>query len=74
MNTVSVKGAVMIAPATGIKRIFYHSLATFLADNGYGIICFDNSGIGDSKKGLINEVNASLVSWGTLDMPAVLDH
>lgn len=69
----SVKGAVMIAPATGIKRIFYQSLASFLAENGYGVICFDNRGIGNSKKGSINKVNASLVSWGTLDMPAVLE-
>ncbi len=68
-----VKAAVMIAPATGIKRGFYNSLATFLADNNYGVICFDNRGIGGSKNGDINNLNASLKTWGTLDMTAVLE-
>nr|WP_281503846.1 alpha/beta fold hydrolase [Arenibacter sp. F26102] len=63
----------MIAPATGIKRRFYNSLASYLADNGYGVICFDNRGVGDSKKGDINQINASLVNWGRLDMSAVLE-
>lgn len=66
-----VKAAVMIAPATGIKRRFYHAFAKYLAENGYGVICFDNRGIGDSKKGDINSVDASLIHWGTLDMSAV---
>lgn len=68
----TLKAAVMIGPATGIKRIFYKAFATFLAENGYGVICFDNRGIGDSKNGSINKCNASLITWGQLDMPAVL--
>jgi len=67
-----LKGAIMIAPATGIKRQFYNSFANFLMKNGFGVIIFDNRGIGESKKGSINEVNASLVNWGKLDMTAVL--
>lgn len=69
-----LKGAIMIAPATGIKRRFYHSFANFLAQNGYGVITFDNRGIGDSRKGSINGVHASLVNWGKLDMTAVLEN
>ena len=69
--TVS-KAAIMIAPATGIKRQFYNSFATHLAENGYGVICFDNRGIGGSTDGSINDVDASLINWGRLDMPAVL--
>lgn len=69
----SVKAAIMIAPATGIRRRVYNSFASFLADNGYGVICFDNRGIGDSKNGSINANNPSLVNWGALDMPAVLE-
>ena len=69
----NLKGAVLIAPATGIKRRFYHAFATFLAENGYNTLTFDNRGIGDSKSGdSINEINASLVNWGKLDMPAAL--
>lgn len=66
-------GAIMIAPATGIKRQFYNSFANFLAQNGYGVITFDNRGIGESKSESINEINASLVNWGKLDMTAVLN-
>jgi predicted alpha/beta hydrolase len=65
------KGAIMIAPATGIKRQFYHSFASFLADNGYGVITFNNQGIGDSKNGDLKNSNASLLSWGQSDMSFV---
>ncbi|STX81315.1 Predicted hydrolase of the alpha/beta-hydrolase fold [Legionella busanensis] len=68
-----LKGAVMIAPATGIKRVFYNSFASYLAEHDYGVICFDNRGIGDSVKHSIKDVNASLIDWGSLDMPAVLE-
>jgi predicted alpha/beta hydrolase len=68
-----IAGAIMIAPATGIKQGFYNSFATFLAEHDYAVVCFDNRGVGESIKGPINEVNASLVTWGELDMPAVLD-
>lgn len=70
---MQLKAAIMIAPATGIKRTFYHALADFLAHNGYGVICYDNRGIGDSQDGPINQSTASLIKWGQLDMPAVLE-
>jgi len=68
----SIVGAIMMAPATGIKRGFYNSLATYLAEQGYGVICFDNRGIGDSKEGNIKKLDASLIDWGRIDMSAVL--
>ena len=68
-----VKAAVMVAPATGIKRGFYHNFASHLAENGYPVITFENRGIGESKNGSINKVNASLVNWGRLDMTAALE-
>jgi len=68
----ALKAAVMIAPATGIKRGFYNAFATHLAENGYGVICFDNRGIGDSQQGPIRHSKASLVAWGQQDMPAAL--
>lgn len=69
----SLKGAIMIAPATGIKRQFYHHFAAFLAENGYGVLSFDNRGIGESLSGAIRDSEASLQCWGEKDMPAVLD-
>ena len=62
----------MIAPATGIKRQFYAALAQYLSQNGFGVITYDNNGIGDSLQGQIKNNGASLQSWGEIDMPAVL--
>lgn len=72
-KTNYIKGAVMIAPATGIKRIFYHNFAVWLAEHGYGTITYDNQGIGDSLKGSSKLCPASLVSWGQVDQTAVLE-
>lgn len=67
----SIKAAVLIAPATGIKKRFYNAFATFLAGNGYGVICFENRGIGGSKQGKsINNGQPSLIDWGKLDLTA----
>lgn len=68
-----IKAAVMIAPATGIKRRFYSAFANFLTSSGYAVITFDNRGIGDSLAGKLKHCDASIRDWGYLDMPAVLD-
>ncbi|WP_250163203.1 alpha/beta fold hydrolase [Psychrobacter sp. WY6] len=68
-----VKKAVMLAPATGIKRQFYHNFATHLAENGFGVLTFDNEGIGESLSSALAKCDASLISWGRHDMPAALD-
>ena len=69
----AVKKAIMMAPATGIKRQFYHNFATYLAEHGFGILTYDNEGIGDSLTTDLAKSDASLISWGRYDMPAVLD-
>ena len=68
-----VKIALMIAPATGIKRQFYYNFATYLAERGFGVLTFDNEGIGESLSCDLAKCDASLISWGRHDMPAVLD-
>lgn len=72
-KTGFIKGAVMIAPATGIKRKFYHHFAVWLAEHGYAAITYDNQGIGDSLKGAIKLCPSSLESWGRIDQTAVLE-
>lgn len=69
----TIKNAIMIAPATGIKRRFYNSFATYLVSQGYGVITFDNEGIGDSLTSSLNKCDASLISWGRHDASAILD-
>ena len=51
------KGAIMIAPATGIKQGFYAKFATYLAEQGYGVITYDNRGIGRSLQGRVSKSN-----------------
>ncbi len=71
--SLPAKAAIMIGPATGIKRQFYRAFATYLAEQGFGVITYDNRGIGDSVKGSVKRSDASLVTWGEQDMPAVLE-
>ena len=72
-DNTTVDTAVMIAPATGIKRQFYHNFASYLAQQGFGVISYDNEGIGESLSTSLSKSDASLISWGRHDMPAVLD-
>jgi predicted alpha/beta hydrolase len=67
------KGAIMVGPATGIKRQFYSAFATFLCEQGFGVITFDNRGIGESAQVPVSKSDASLITWGEQDMPAVLE-
>ena len=69
----AIDKAVMIAPATGIKRSFYLPFANYLAEQGWGVITYDNSGIGESLTGRIKDTKVTLQEWGELDMPAVLE-
>ncbi|MBL7785699.1 MAG: alpha/beta fold hydrolase [Chitinophagales bacterium] len=65
--------AVMIAPATGIRRKFYAAFARHLSEQGWGVITFDNRGIGDSLQDSVRNSDASLQVWGEQDMPAILE-
>lgn len=71
--TSLVKGAVLIGPATGVKKKFYANFARYLAENGFGVLTFDNRGIGGSLIGNIKNCDASLQCWGEQDMPAALE-
>lgn len=68
----SLKAAIIIAPATGIKRQFYAAFASFLAENGYAVLAYDNRGIGDSKQGRIQRSDISLQCWGEQDLAAAI--
>ena len=71
-NTVP-KAAIIIGPATGIKRQFYANFSSYFAEQGYGVITFDNRGIGGSLNGNIKDCEASLQCWGEQDMPTALE-
>ena len=64
---------VLICPATGITKQFYHAYATWLAEQGHDVLVFDFRGIGDSLTGPLKKSKASIVQWGQLDIPAAID-
>lgn len=47
---------ILICPATGITKNFYHSFATWLSQQGYNVLSFDFRGIGESLHGALNKV------------------
>ncbi len=69
----NILGAVMIAPATGIKRKFYDNFARYLAQNQYAVITYDNQGIGESLSEDLRFCNIRITDWGLTDMPKVLE-
>ena len=67
------KYPILICPATGITKGFYHSFAQWLSEQGYNVLSFDFRGIGDSLHGRIQDSKASIVQWGQLDIPAAIE-
>lgn len=64
---------ILICPATGITKAFYHRFSCWLQTQGYDVLVFDFRGIGESLHGAIQHSQASIVQWGQLDIPAAID-
>ncbi len=64
---------ILICPATGITKNFYHAFAEWLNQQGYNVLSFDFRGIGQSLHGKLKDSNASINDWGQLDIPAAIE-
>jgi predicted alpha/beta hydrolase len=64
---------ILICPATGIVKEFYHSYAEWLNKLGHTVMCFDFRGIGASLYGPLHQSEADIVDWGQLDITAAID-
>ncbi|OTG82977.1 alpha/beta fold hydrolase [Acinetobacter sp. ANC 4648] len=64
---------ILICPATGIVKGFYHAFAEWLNTQGYDVLSFDFRGIGDSLHGALKDSQASIQDWGQLDIPAAIE-
>lgn len=64
---------ILICPATGITKGFYHSFAEWLNQQGYNVLSFDFRGIGESLHGELKNSSASINDWGLLDIPAAIE-
>lgn len=67
------EGAVLIAPAIGVKQRFYTDFAAWLASRGYLAVTFDYAGIGQSRRSSLRKLNVDVLDWARHDGSAVLD-
>src|SRR5690348_9937564 len=71
--------AVLINSATGVRRRFYRSFASYLARRGCAVLTYDYRGIGGSrpttggKPRSLAGFKASLADWAALDMTAAVN-
>jgi predicted alpha/beta hydrolase len=72
--TRSVRGTVVISPATGIKKEYYLNFAQYLMERGFMVMLFDYRGIGESAPSDMKTSSIFLHEWGTLDMNTVLNY
>jgi predicted alpha/beta hydrolase len=66
------RGAVVLAPATGVPRNFYAGFAKNLAMYGFSTLIFDYRGVGESRPGKLNGFQAAMHDWGELDLEGAL--
>ena len=71
---VSVQKLLVINSATGVKQQVYFSFAKYFAEQGFTVITYDYSGIGQSKPKDLASSKASMRTWGTEDFKAVTDY
>ncbi|HRC58875.1 MAG TPA: alpha/beta fold hydrolase [Kofleriaceae bacterium] len=64
---------VIVACATAVRRGFYEPYARYLAAQGCAALTFDFRGIGGSLVGPVQRSEATILHWGELDFPAVVD-
>jgi predicted alpha/beta hydrolase len=66
--------AVVIAPATGVKRRLYDGFARFLAERGIHVVVWDWRGTGDSRPaGGLRGFRATMRQWAELDLTAAIE-
>lgn len=67
------KAALVIGPATAVKRGIYAKFADYLAARGAAVLTFDYRGIGGSRPADLRAFDAPMRDWGLKDLPAAID-
>lgn len=67
------KGIVAINPGTCVDQKFYFRFAHWLAQQNYDVLTYDYRGVGESAPENLKGFKASIVDWGQLDIPAIID-
>ena len=64
--------AAIIHSATSVRKEYYLKFATWLAGQGYDTLIYDYRGIGDSQRGPLRDLQATMHDYGALDQNAAL--
>ncbi|MGQ5522788.1 alpha/beta hydrolase family protein [Chitinimonas sp. PSY-7] len=71
--TSTIQGTVLLVSAMGVSQNYYAPFASWLAEQGWLAISFDYRGMGDSRHGLLRELDIDVVGWAEHDCTAMLD-
>ena len=63
----------LINSATGVKQQVYFSFAKYMSQNGFTVITYDYSGIGESKPKKMKGFQSSMRIWGTRDFKTLTE-
>lgn len=63
----------IINSATGVKQQVYFSFAKYMSQNGFTVITYDYSGIGESKPKKMKGFQSSMRTWGTRDFKTLTE-
>ena len=63
----------LINSATGVKQQVYFSFAKYMSQNGFTVITYDYSGIGESKPKKMKNFQSSMRTWGTRDFKTLTE-
>lgn len=67
------RAAVVVAPATGVRRRLYEPIARFLAERGLSVLTPDWRGTGDSRPRSLRGFHATMRQWAELDLTAAIE-
>lgn len=64
----------LISPATGVKKRLYTQFAQYMQQNGYSVMTWDWSGIGDNLHGDLKESQIEMRDWAEKDLNSVIEY
>ena len=71
-SSAHLKGRIIIASAMGVPQSYYQPIASWLSEQGYGVLTFDCTGMGASKDKHLKQYQCTILDWATQDYSAAL--
>jgi predicted alpha/beta hydrolase len=71
--TTTLRGHIVVAPATGVPQGFYRAFAEYCGGRGFATLTLDYRGIGGSRPATLRGFGASLLDWGQQDLAAAVE-